>query len=174
MKNYLKNDIISLRALEPDDVELLYSWENDESIWEVSHTLAPFSKHIIALYIQNSDKDIYESKQLRLMIDTPDGKTVGTIDLSDFDPFHARAGVGILIHDDADRSKGFATAALNLMIDYCFEKLNLHQVYANIGTKNKASLKLFANVGFEVVGSKKEWLRCGNDWEDELLLQLIR
>ena len=35
---------IILRALEPEDVELLYTWENDHLIWQVSNTLIPFSR----------------------------------------------------------------------------------------------------------------------------------
>ena len=174
MKRFLKDELISLRALEPDDINLLYEWENSEEIWTVSHTISPFSKHILALYIQNSDKDIYESKQLRMMIDTLNGETVGAIDLFDFDPIHSRVGIGILIHKQEDRAKGTATAALNLMIRYCFEKLNLHQIYANILADNKISMRLFARAGFEVTGTKKEWIREGGTWKDEHLLQLLK
>ena len=45
---------ITLRALEPADVDLLYKWENDTSIWKVSNTLVPFSKHILEQYIRNT------------------------------------------------------------------------------------------------------------------------
>lgn len=173
MKLHLKDDRISLRALEPADIDLLYKWENDEQLWTVSHTIAPFSKHTLALYIQNSDQDIYEAKQLRMMIDTIDGETVGCIDLFDFDPFHSRVGIGILIYNQKDRSKGYAASALNLMIGYCFEKLNLHQIYANILTDNEISLRLFSKAGFEISGTKKGWIRDGVDWKDEYLLQLF-
>lgn len=173
MKSFLKDDKIALRALEPEDIDLLFEWENNEEIWTISHTSAPFSKHILALYIQDSVKDIYESKQLRLMITTNEGKTVGAIDLFDFDPFHQRVGIGILIHNQEDRSKGFASAALNLMIHYCFEKLNLHQIYANILTDNEQSIKLFLHAGFEITGTKRDWVRDGRMWKDEYLMQLI-
>ncbi len=174
MKLFLKDDLITLRALEPEDIELLYEWENNEEIWSVSHTITPFSKHILALYLQNSDKDLYESKQLRMMITTKNGKTVGAIDLFDFDPFHSRVGIGILIHKKEDRSKGFATTALNLMVHYCFEKLNLHQIYANILTDNEVSMKLFTKAGFELTGTKKEWIREEGKWVDEHLMQLLK
>ncbi len=174
MKLFFKDDLITLRALEPEDIDLLYEWENSEEIWTVSHTIAPFSKHLLALYIQNSDKDIYESKQLRMMIETTNGETVGCIDLFDFDPLHARIGIGILIHRKDDRSKGYATSALNLMVRYCFEKLNLHQIYANILTDNEISLRLFLKSGFEITGTKKEWVREGKNWKDEMLLQRIK
>jgi len=174
MKSFLSNDTITLRAIEPEDIELLFGWENDPEIWEVSHTLVPYSKYILALYIKNSDKDIYESKQLRLMIDTADGKTVGAIDLFDFEPYHSRVGVGLLIHDQEDRSKGFASIALDLVIQYCFSKLKIHQLYANIETRNNRSLKLFEKHGFVICGTKKEWLRSESGWRDEFLLQLVK
>ena len=173
MKKYLENEKVSLRAIEAEDVELLYNWENDEDTWKVSHTLVPFSKYILAMYIKNSDKDIYETKQLRLMIDSPVGKTVGAIDLFDYDPYHSRAGLGILIHSKGDRAKGYASAALGLIIDYCFNKLKFHQLFANIDTINEASLKLFKRYGFEICGTKKEWLLTNSGWRDEFLLQLI-
>jgi len=173
MKKYLENDVVSLRAIETEDIELLYNWENDEETWEVSHTLVPFSKYILAIYIKNSDKDIYETKQLRLMIDSPKGKTVGAIDLFDFDPYNSRAGIGILIYSKEDRFKGFASAALGLVIDYCFNKLNFHQLYANIDTGNEPSIQLFQKFGFDICGTKKDWLLTDSGWKDEYLLQLV-
>jgi diamine N-acetyltransferase len=173
MKKYLGNEIVSLRAIEAEDVELLYNWENDEETWKVSHTLVPYSKYILALYIKNSDKDIYETKQLRLMIDSHEGKTIGAIDLFDYEPYHSRAGVGLLIYNKEDRTKGYASAALGLIIDYCFNKLRFNQLYANIDTKNEVSLHLFKKFGFTICGTKKEWLLTDSGWKDEYLLQLI-
>jgi len=174
MKLFLKDDLITIRALEPEDIDLLYEWENSEDNWAVSQTIAPFSKHTLAIYIRDSDRDIYEAKQLRMMITTHAGKTVGAIDLFDFDPLNLHAGVGILIHDPEDRSKGYATSALDLMVRYCFEKLGLHQIYVNILTDNKESMKLFSKAGFQLIGTKKDWVRDGGIWKDEHLLQLVR
>ncbi|MCE1198077.1 MAG: GNAT family N-acetyltransferase [Marinilabiliales bacterium] len=173
MKPFLKNDLIQLRALEPDDIDRLYEWENDEENWTISHTITPFSRHLLELYIASADKDLFETRQLRLMIVTNEGLCVGAIDLFDFDPYHGRAGIGILVHRMEDRAKGYATAALTLMIRYCFEKLNLHQLYANILTDHTISLRLFQQAGFVMTGTKKSWIREGAVWKDEHLLQLV-
>ena len=170
----MKDDLINLRALEPEDIDLLYEWENSEDNWMVSQTLSPFSKHTLAIYIRDSDRDIYEAKQLRMMITNLAGKTVGAIDLFDFDPLNLRVGIGILIHSLEDRSKGYARSALNLVVRYCFEKLGLHQIYANILTDNEISLKLFSKAGFQLIGTKKDWVRDGGIWKDEYLVQLLR
>ena len=172
MDKYLCNDLMTLRALEPEDIDLLYLWENDPEVWEVSQTLVPFSRYILQLYLQNADKDIYETKQLRLMIALPDGKAVGAIDLFDFDPFNSRAGIGILINSE-ERSKGYASGALGLLINYCFKRLNIHQLYVNIGNMNSNSLTLFKKYGFAICGHKKSWNRSTAGWDDELTLQLI-
>lgn len=170
----LENRTISLRAPEPEDLDLLYIWENDPSIWMVSGTLAPFSKYILKQYLEHADKDIYQTKQLRMMIQlNSNHRPVGAVDLFDFDPHHRRAGLGILVADPSDRRKGYAREALDTMITYCFEVLHLHQVYCNIAAGNTASIHLFREAGFEEIGRKKEWLFDGHSYEDELLFQRI-
>lgn len=164
-----------LRALEPSDVDLLYQWENDTTVWHLSNTLTPFSRFALEQYIMNAGEDIFASKQLRLMIDTSaedEIMTIGCIDLFDFDPVNMRAGVGIMITKE-ERGKGYASEALSLIIDYAFDRLKLHQLYSNILSDNKASLELFKKKHFTIIGVKKEWIRVNNSWTDEYLLQLI-
>jgi len=165
---------ISLRALEPEDLELLYSWENNVSYWIVSNTVVPFSKYILKRYLEDSHKDIYETGQLRLMIDNiSDHTAIGTIDIFDFDPFHKRAGIGILIANEEYRRKGYATMALKCLIDYCFGTLLLHQLYCSILANNIESMDLFKKAGFSQSGIKKEWIRTSDGYLDEYIFQLM-
>ena len=174
--NTLTGIHVKLRALEPDDADLLYSWENDTSIWDVSNTIAPFSRFQLEEYVINSQQDIFSTKQLRLMVVLiePDEKEkpVGTIDLFDFDPLHHRAGVGILIREPY-RDKGYALDAMQIFIKYAFATLRLHQLYCNISPQNIFSLKLFEKLGFVNCGIKKEWMNDGQKWLDEWMFQLI-
>lgn len=171
----LEDDIIKLRAPEPEDVDILYEWENNTEIWHLSNTLIPFSKHSLKKFIENSNINIYTSKQARFIIELKSEATpVGAIDLFDFDPFHLRAGVGILIHSKKDRNKGYATSALQVLINYSFTILGLKQLYCNILENNDESLRLFIKQGFVITGQKKEWIKSGNEWLTEYFLQLIR
>lgn len=171
----LQGNTIFLRALEPEDLEFIYSIENNEGIWEVSNTQTPYSRFLIRQYLENAHQDIYEAKQLRLAICEKDGFTaLGLIDLFDFDPANQRAGIGIIIRNEEHRNKGVGKEALGLLIDYAFHKLQLHQLYANIDTGNAASIALFTNFGFEQIGVKKDWNRVDNQYKDEALYQLIR
>ncbi len=168
----LKSERIALRALEPEDVDLLYAWENNTMLWEVSHTQTPFSRHLLREYLATAHLDIYTTKQLRLVIQNTDEQVIGLIDLFDFEPYHLRAGVGIFIHTDFQNS-GYAAEALQLLKSYAQEALGLHQLYANIQEKNEKSLALFQKQGFEVIGLKKDWLKTFSGWENELLLQCM-
>jgi diamine N-acetyltransferase len=169
----LKGNITFLRALEPEDLNFLESVENDESLWEVSGTLTPFSKYILKQYLSQAQQDIFEAKQLRLVIcETDSEKSVGLIDLFDFDPQNKRAGIGIVISVE-NRRKGFANDALKTLIDYSFKTLQLHQLYANILEDNIMSLTLFKNQKFEIVGLKKDWNYYNNTYKNEWLLQLL-
>ncbi|MFV8270309.1 GNAT family N-acetyltransferase [Flavobacterium sp. GT2N3] len=170
----LKGENIYIRALEPNDLEFVYGLENDQSIWEVSNTHTPYSRFLVKQYLENAHQDIYEAKQLRLAIcQDQDFPALGLIDLFDFDPKNNRAGVGIVIQDNENRKQNIGSEALGLLIEYAFYNLNLHQLYANIGTENEASKALFAKFGFEMIGVKKDWTFVNGTYKDEAVFQLI-
>lgn len=168
---------INLRALEPEDLELLYGWENNPATWQVSNNLAPFSRYILRQYIENAHLDIFQTRQLRFIIETESNalecRPIGTIDLFEYDPFHNRAGIGILIASEADRNKGYGSQALSELIRYSFGTLCLHQLYCHISVDNCQSIELFRKAGFTECGLRKEWLKTENGWKDEMILQLL-
>lgn len=169
----LKGNSVYLRALEPGDLDFIYKIENDEDFWEISSTLVPYSRFLIKKYLQNSHRDIYEVKQVRLMICSNEGESLGLIDVFDLEPKDRRAAIGILIAKGEDRGKGYGEEAVSLVCKYCFLHLGLHQVYANVSVDNSQSIKLFEKRGFQKVGVKKDWTLMNGKFKDEILYQLI-
>ncbi|MEH6408485.1 MAG: GNAT family protein [Leeuwenhoekiella sp.] len=170
----LKGNTVYLRALEPEDLAIILRIENDENLWELSNTITPYSKYIIEQYLENSHRDIYEVKQLRLAIcKIESNEVLGMIDLFDYDPKNHRAGIGILVLDEIERGKGYGAEALSLIIDYSFNHLEIHQLYANILEENYNSLRLFEKYGFSRVGIKKDWIRTRGSYKNEILYQRI-
>ena len=162
-----------LRAVEPADVDTMYVWENDVDMWRVSASIAPCSRHALVELVESMRYDIYASRQLRLIIESVDGEAVGAVDLYDFDPRNLNAGVGILVYDRELRCRGIASEALQMVEQYAREILHLHQLWCCVGADNGASLALFAGAGFEQIGVKREWIRVGNGYEDEIMFQKI-
>lgn len=170
---FIFGEKIFLRALEPNDVELLYQWENDPEIWQISQTLTPFSRFTLKQFVNTAQEDIFAAKQLRLMInDQAKKQTIGIIDIFDIDPLNLRAGIGILIHRDF-RQQGIATETLQLCTNYLFKTFFLHQIYANVLAENEISLALFSKCGFEIVGTKRDWIKTANGFNDVVLMQKI-
>lgn len=170
----LKGEHIYLRALEPEDLEFIHEIENDENLWEISNTNTPYSRFLIKQYLDHAHKDIFEVKQLRLVICNYEDETLGLIDVFDFDFLNQRAGIGVLIKSEEDRQQGIGSEALSLLVNYCFTHLDLHQLYCNISEDNTASLKLFKKHKFDIIGLKKDWNKVNGNYKNEYLLQLIR
>lgn len=169
----LKGEHIYLRALEPEDLDFVYEIENDTSLWALSDTQTPYSRFTLKQYLENAQQDIFEAKQLRLAICTINDTTIGLIDVFDFDIKNKRAGIGILIKDEKNRYKGYGKEALDLLVNYCFKSLHLHQVYANVLETNGASLRLFEKNGFKRIGLKEDWSFDGQQFSNEYMLQRI-
>ncbi|MFA7105384.1 MAG: GNAT family N-acetyltransferase, partial [Dysgonamonadaceae bacterium] len=116
----LENDSIKLRAIEPEDLDQLYEWENDTELWKFGSSIAPFSRYAIKQYINRSGENIFQTHQQRFIVELKSSKqSIGTIDLYDFDPFHKRAGVGILV-DKKFQGKGLGSQILTLLEEYAF------------------------------------------------------
>ena len=171
--SYLKSERIYLRAVEPEDLEIVYEMENNPSMWDVSSFTVPYSRYVLRQYIENTQSDMYADKQLRLMIIQKEShKVLGIIDITDFVPLHSRGAVGIVIRHEY-RKEGYAEDALILLRQYAFDFLLMRQLYAHIAIDNEASLKLFEACGFTSCGVMKEWLLTKNGYRDAVILQCL-
>ena len=97
---------------------------------------------------------------------------VGLIDLFDYNAQHQRAGIGILILKKY-QNKGYAFEALKIFLNYAFNNINLHQIYANIPDDNLKSIALFEKFNFNIIGTKKDWIISDNLFKNVNLYQLI-
>ena len=171
----LEGESVRLRAVEPEDLDRLYAWENDTDVWSVSGTTAPFSRAQLEAFILTQQQgDIFRTGQLRLIVETRAGnRAVGAVDLFEFDPLHGRAGIGILIHGPENRRQGYASDTLAILCRYARKRLALHQLWCCIATDNEASMRLYRSAGFTPIGIKRDWPRTPDGYSDEAMLQKI-
>lgn len=169
---FVHNDIY-LRPIEPEDLDVLYKWENDTRLWNIGATVSPFSRFTLKKYIVDAHDDIYNTRQLRMMIvEKATDIVVGTIDLYDFDTLNNRAGIGVLIDED-HRNKGYASQAVDGIESYAFNHLGVHQIYVHIPETNKPSLELFSGNGYKETARLKEWLFVNRNYVDVVVMQKI-
>ena len=169
---FITDGIISIKIAEPEDAMQIYRWENDRSLWRVSETCCPTSLFQIEQFLLGNS-DLVSNRQQRLMIcPSPGDSPIGSIDLFDYDPVNSRIGIGILIEKEY-RGKGYATAALQLCLDYLFNDLLVHQVHCLVDITNEESLHLFKKLGFEEGGRRKDWIKTPNGFLDVMFFQII-
>ena len=163
---------VHLRALEPEDLDLLYKIENDVKLWNVGTSNVPYSRYTLHNYVATASNDIYTDRQVRMIIENEAGQTIGIVDVVNFDPSNQRAEVGLVILS-AYRCQGYAAATLTLIADYALHIWHLHQLFAFIDVSNQASVSLFMKMGFQKSACITDWLYDGQEYHDAWLVQLV-
>ena len=169
---WLKDELISLRSPEPEDLEMMYAMENDTALWSVGNATLPYSRYTLRQYLEQSCQNLFAEHQARFVIELADGETAGMIDLADFDPLNSRAEVciGLL---GKHRGKGIATRALALLCDYALKKLHINQLFAFIPEWNEESLRLFEKNGCKKSALLQQWQRTEKGFNDVFLVQKL-
>ena len=162
---------VKLRALELEDVEKVFVWENDQEQWNVGVNNHYYSRYAIENYVLSAqNEDVFSSCQVRNIIENEDGQSVGCVDLYEIDARHSKAGVGIYIDKDF-RQQGYAKQSLYLLEDYVLNILCLHQLYAVVGEDNVASINLFKECGYTHTATLQDWLKKGKEFKNALVFQ---
>jgi len=137
---------ILLRSLKSEDLDFLYSIENNINYFQFSDQPKFYSKEVLKEYIKNSNVPISVYNQLRFVIDH-NNHAVGLIDLFDYDVKTKSAGVGIIIKEEF-QNLNYGSESLGLLISFAWDELDLLYLYANIKSNNIRSIKLFEKFGF--------------------------
>ena len=171
-RNQLQLPVVTLRAMEPEDLDVLYTIENDEELWAVGNTNVPYSRYTLHQYMANVTGDIYADRQLRLMVCNEQKEVVGIVDMIDFNPRHLRAEVGIVIQKPY-RRVGYGQAAIRELVRYARNILHIHQLFAIIDADNTYSIQLFKHADFQANVKLRDWLSDGVNYHDAVLMQLF-
>jgi len=156
--------------------------------------------HIIAYYLENKDylstfeplraENFYTAEywnqimdtisiggnhSLRFLIFHRDNleKIIGVINVTNITrgAFHA-CNIGYNLAS-TQTGNGYMTEALKVVIDYLFQKLNIHRIQANYLPHNQKSAKLLKSLGFRIEGYAYDYLMINGKWEDHILSSLV-
>lgn len=161
---------IRLRALEPEDLELVYRIENDPAFWHFGASTVPYSRYTLRQYIASAQNDIYADGQVRLVIEQG-GVAVGLADLTNFDAIHLRAEIGLVILPEF-QGQHIGEAAVKALCQYA-RALHLHQLFAIIAVTNKPATRLFERLAFVPSTVLKDWLRSDDGFADVCVWQHV-
>lgn len=162
---------VALRALEPDDLDILYTWESEADAWASSNTVAPYSRHLLWEYLKTYDADIFKTKETRMVI-TCGEVPAGTIDVFNLDVRNRRAEVGVFV-DSRHRGKGVGETALQIVKRYAKTVLGLHQIYAIVACSNQVARDAFRSAGFVESAHLADWIVCQGELQDAVVMQCL-
>ena len=166
---------VRLRAMEPEDLDIIYCIENDSSFWQYGNSTVPYSRYALRQYLSTSQNDLFKDEQVRLVVEAEDADgqwlAAGLADLCNFSAIHLRAEVGIAILP-AFQQQGVGTQALKALEDYA-RRLQLHQLFAIVSTSNIPATRLFGQLGYQSSVCLQDWLRTEDGFEDAILFQKL-
>ena len=158
-----------LSPMNIEDAETYVKWMNDRKVTDnlgntKSVCRVPGEKE----YIESRKSSDYD-----FSIVLNDDTLIGNISLMDVDLVSRKATLGIFIGDELNRSKGYGTEAMKLLVDYGFNILGLHNIDLNVFAFNKGAIKAYEKVGFKEYGRRHESYFLDGKFHDEISMEII-
>jgi len=160
-----------LSPLNIDDAEKYCEWVND---LEVTQYTSLAAKQIsLPKEIDILNGMIKNSFQAYSIIDISNDKLIGICSLFNINQLYQNAELGIFIGDKEYWGKGFGPDAINLLLDYGFNILNLHNIMLEVFSFNERAIKAYKKVGFKIIGRRRKALLYAQERFDMIYMDIL-
>jgi RimJ/RimL family protein N-acetyltransferase len=166
--NFWQNNTIRLRAVEPGDAAVFYRWNQDsDRARQLDFVWPPSSLASVQAWTGAQALHKLENDAFHWVIETLQGEPAGTISTHNCDPHSGTFSYGLDVAPE-HRRKGFASAAVGLVLRYYFEELRYQKVTVCIHGGNEASIQLHRKVGFQLEGTHRRMVYTNGQFYDLL------
>jgi RimJ/RimL family protein N-acetyltransferase len=145
-KKYFEGEKVKLVPFEEEHIMIVREWINDEDITYGMGRRFPVNRIAQIKWFNNVSQDKTKKK---LIIVDGGCREVGMVSIFNLDHKNQKTEIGVFINRD-DQGKGYAKESLKMLVDFVFNELNIHKIYAHINSLNTSSLQLFKRIGFEL------------------------
>lgn len=159
---------VILRPLERGDAPLLRRWINDPEVTQFLLQSFPISEKQEEDWVNGVGKAGNEAV-LGIVL-KEEQKLIGVIGLHHINQIHGNAVTGTMIGEKEFWGKGYGTEAKMLLLDFAFNRLNLHAVRSDIIAFNERSISYAKKCGYEFVGRLPEWICRNGKRHDDVIL----
>ena len=168
----IEGEKVYLSPMNLEDIEKYVKWMNDFSTTDglgSSSKVTTFESER-AWLINNMDK---KEQQFAIVLKETD-ELIGNCGFVDINHLHQRGEVGLFIGEEENRSKGYGTEALSLLVEYGFNYLNLKNIMLKVFSFNKRAIKSYEKIGFKVFAKRTEDYYLNGKWYDEYFMEILR
>lgn len=102
------------------------------------------------------------------------GKMIGRSGFHNWYPMHRRAELGYVLFDETAKQKGYMTEAVQAIIAYGFDEMDLNRIEAFASPANIASVKILKAAGFIEEGLLRSHFFKNSVMEDSACFGLLR
>lgn len=148
----LKGKKTFIRAVEFEDARLISAWLNDRETNTYLDIIYPLSKRYADSYVSEAE----DIDKKMFLIDNEDRKPIGIIVISDIKWEYRNCEIGIVIYDKNFRGRGYGKDAMETILEFIFDDMNMHLVHLKTAEENTPAIELYKSLGFEVEGLLRE------------------
>lgn len=151
----LKSNRLILKPLSKEHVSTKYvKWMNDSEVTRYMETGGNYSIEKLESYISDVQKNNILFWAIHI---EATGKHIGNIKIDPFSTKRMTGEYGIMMGDRSEWGKGYAKEASSLVINYCFNILNLRKITLGVISENQSAVNLYKRLGFEIEGVYKKF-----------------
>ncbi|MFC7140898.1 GNAT family N-acetyltransferase [Halosimplex aquaticum] len=172
---FLRGDGVTLRPVEESDYEFLQRHANNPAVRSGFGGGAPTSADDVADRIEEVTESDDSETFLVCAAGGNDSESVQRVgEAFCFDLYERRGSVeiGYWIAPD-HQGNGYATAAAELLVEYCFAERRLRKVDARVLAFNDGSRRVLEKVGFEPEGRRRDEYYVDGEYVDAELYGLV-
>lgn len=175
-KNYFwQNGLVRLRSIEEDDWEGHYYNRFDTKgrrLVNCEVELPPTKKEADE-FVEKFINFKPGTGRLMFTIENHDGENVGALNLNSIDERNGTFSIGMQIDRD-HRSKGYGTAAMEILLRYAFYERRLNKYYGHVLEGNIASATMMKKLGCVEEGVRRQMIYTNGRYHDEILFGLTK
>lgn len=152
------NHLIFLSKLSFKESRLVKKWDNDVEV----------SKY------REVDRNIRLSSVNFGIYDKASAKLIGSIGISSIDQNNRHAEIGMAIGNKDYWGKGYGTDAVGMILEYCFNKLQLNKVYLDVWEENKRAIGCYVKCGFKKDGVLRQHVRKNGKYHNKWVMSILQ
>ena len=147
---------IELRALQTEDVWLMYKWYNDARVMDDMASPQELFAPSIEEVRRSLERSVGSSRERYFIVQFAGGRALGFVSLTSIDVRNASAELTAVIGETEEWGKGVGREATMRVVKYAFDVLNLHRIHLRVAEHNPRAIACFEASGFVREGTLRD------------------
>lgn len=166
----INGERIYLSPMNVEDAPTYTRWLNDMNMTQNLETSAT----VLSVPAEEGWIAENQSEYQFAIIRSQDNALIGNCGIQEFNHRNQTAEIGLFIGDEENRGKGYGQEVLHLLLSYCFNVLNIHNVMLTVYDFNRRAIHTYEKTGFREFGRRHECYYLNGTFHDRIYMEILR